>query len=147
MEKEGKNAGEIINDLTNTSGLVGISELSSDMSDIVISSNEGNEESVLAKNMYVKSIVDYIGSYYLLLGGCDIIVFSSSIGEKEISIRREICEKLGVLGVKIDLDLNQNTDKVIKISTEDSKIQVYVIPNNKELMVARETMNLVRNGN
>ena len=147
MESEGKNASEIIDDLTNSSGLLGISELSSDINDIVISSNEGNRESKLAKDMYIRSIVNYIGSYYLLLGGCDIIVFSSSVGEKEISIRREICEYLSCLGVKIDLDINQNTDETIKISTEDSKIQVYVIINDSELMIARETMNLVRNGN
>ena len=146
MEKEGKNVGEILDDLNNSSGLLGISEVSSDIDDIVISTNEGNKDSLLAKDMFVRRIVDYIGSYYLLLGGCDIIVFSSDELDKHISIRREICEKLSVLGIKIDLDLNQKSDKAI-ISTRDSKIQVYIMPSNEGLMIARESMDLVRNGN
>ena len=146
MEKEGKNAGEIIDDLNNKSGLIGVSEISDDIYDIVDASNNGNIDALRAKDMYVRSIVNYIGAYYLLLGGCDIIVFSSTHLDKHISIRREICEKLGVLGIKIDLDLNQS-DKIMKISTEDSKIQVYIIPNNEGLMVSRKTMDLVRNGN
>lgn len=146
MEKEGKNAGEIIDDLNNKSGLIGVSEISDDIYDIVDASNNGNIDALRAKDMYVRSIVNYIGAYYLLLGGCDIIVFSSTHLDKHISIRREICEKLGILGIKIDLDLNQS-DKIMKISTEDSKIQVYIIPNNEGLMVSRKTMDLVRNGN
>ena len=147
MEKEGKNIGEILDDLNNNSGLIGISEVSSDIDDIVISIDEGNKEAVLAKDMFIRSIVDYVGSYYLLLDGCDIIVFSSDDVSRYIPIRREICEKLSVLGIKIDLDLNQKNEGLVKISTDDSKIQVYITNSNEGLMIARESMNLVRNGN
>lgn len=147
MEKEGKNIGEILDDLNNNSGLIGISEVSSDIDDIVISIDEGNKEAILAKDMFIRSIVDYVGSYYLLLDGCDIIVFSSDDVSRYIPIRREICEKLSVLGIKIDLDLNQKNEGLVKISTDDSKIQVYITNSNEGLMIARESMNLVRNGN
>ena len=147
MEKEGKNIGEILDDLNNNSGLIGISEVSSDIDDIVISIDEGNKEAILAKDMFIRSIVDYVGSYYLLLDGCDIIVFSSDDVSRYIPIRREICEKLSVLGIKIDLDLNQKNEGLVKIITDDSKIQVYITNSNEGLMIARESMNLVRNGN
>ena len=83
----------------------------------------------------------------MLLDGCDIIVFSSDDVSRYIPIRREICEKLSVLGIKIDLDLNQKNEGLVKISTDDSKIQVYITNSNEGLMIARESMNLVRNGN
>ena len=143
MEKEGKNASEIIDDLNKNSGLIGLSEYSSDMRDILVKCDEGDEKAIAAKNKYVRRIVDYIAQYYVLLGGADVIVFTAGVGENSIPIRREVCEKLAPLGVKIDLDQNSKRGEVTKISTEDSAIAVYVIPTDEELMIARETLNLI----
>ena len=145
MEKEGKNAAEIIDDLNKKSGLLGLSESSSDMRDIVSKCDEGDEKAILAKNKYVRRVVDYISQYYVLLEGADIIVFTAGVGENNIPIRKEICEKLSCLGVKIDQEKNNVRGETIKISTDDSKIDVYVIPTNEELMIARETVELIKN--
>ena len=147
MEKEGKNVGEIIDDLNKNSGLVGVSEYSSDMRDILSHSDDGDEKTILARRKFVRRIVDYIAQNYVLLGGCDMIVFTAGIGENSVPIRREICEALNVLGVKIDLDANQKRSEFVKLSTDESKIQVYVIPTDEELMIARDTVELIRNGN
>ena len=143
MEKEGKNASEIIDDLNKKSGLLGLSEYSSDMRDIMQKVDEGDEKAIIAKDKYVRRIVDYIAQYYVLLGGVDLIVFTAGVGENNIPIRREVCEKLACLGVKIDLDKNNVRSDVEKISSDDSSIDVYVIPTDEELLIARDTLRLV----
>ena len=143
MEKEGKNASEIVDDLNKQSGVLGLSQLCSDMRDLVAACDEGNSQAIIAKNKYVRRVVDYIAQYYVLLGGCDIIVFTAGVGENNVAIRREICEKLSCLGIKIDLDLNNIRGEETKISTEDSKVLVYTIPTNEELMIARDTLRLM----
>ena len=143
MEKEGKNASEIVDDLNKKSGGLGLSSLCSDMRDLVNACDEGNSQAIVAKNKYVRRVVDYIAQYYVLLGGADIIVFTAGVGENNVSIRREICEKLSCLGIKIDLDLNNVRGEEIKISTDDSSVLVYVIPTNEELMIARDTLRLM----
>ena len=143
MEKEGKNAGEVINDLNKVSGVLGLSEYSNDLRDLVLQCEDGNERAIMTKNKYVRRIVDYIAQYYVQLGGADVIVLTAGVGENNIPIRREICEKLSCLGVSIDLDLNNKRGETVKISTDDSKIAVYVIPTNEELMIARDTKNLI----
>ncbi len=143
MEKEGKNASEIIDDLNKKSGLLGLSEYSSDMRDIMEKVNEGDEKAILAKDKYVRRIVDYIAQYYVLLGGVDILVFTAGVGENNIPIRREVCEKLACLGIKIDLDKNNVRSDVEKISSDDSSALVYVIPTDEELLIARDTLRLI----
>ena len=143
MEKEGKNASEIIDDLNKKSGLLGLSEYSSDMRDIMDKVLEGDEKAILAKDKYVRRIVDYIAQYYVLLGGVDVIVFTAGVGENNIPIRREVCEKLACLGVKIDLDKNNIRGDAVKISSDDSKIDIYVIPTDEELLIARDTLKLI----
>ena len=145
MEKEGKNASEIIDDLNKKSGLIGLSEFSSDMRDIVSKCEEGDTKAILAKDKYVRRVVDYISQYYVLLGGADIIVFTAGVGENNIPIRSEICEKLSCLGIKIDPQKNDVRGETVKISSDDSSVLVYVIPTNEELMIARETLNLIKN--
>ena len=143
MEQEGKNAGEVIDDLNRHSGLLGLSEYSSDMRDIVAKCSENDEKCILAKNKYVRRVVDYIAQYYVLLEGVDVIVFTAGVGENNVLIRKEICEKLSCLGIKIDEELNNVSGELRKISTDDSKVDVYVIPTNEELMIARDTLNLI----
>ena len=145
MEKEGKNAGEIIDDLNTHSGLLGLSEYSNDMRDIVKQCEEGNKKAILAKNKFVRRVVDYISQYYTLLEGCDVIVLTAGVGENNSYIRKEILDKLTCLGVKIDDSQNDICGDFVKLSTEDSKIDVYVIPTDEELMIARDTLNLIKN--
>ena len=143
MEKEGMNASEVIDVLNRKSGVLGLSEFSSDMRDLVAKCDEGDHKAIVAKDKYVRRVVDYIAQYYVLLEGVDVIVFTAGVGENNIPIRREICEKLSCLGVKIDLDLNNKRGETIKISSDDSKIDVYVIPTDEELMIARDTLKLI----
>jgi len=143
MEKEGKNASEVIEDLNKNSGLLGLSEYSSDMRDILAKCDEGDLKAIGAKNKYVRRIVDYIAQYYVLLGGVDVIVFTAGVGENSVPIRREVCERLACLGVKIDLDLNAKRGETVRISTPDSAISVYVIPTDEELMIARDTLKFI----
>ncbi len=143
MEQEGMNAMEVIDELNTQSGLLGLSEFSSDMRDIVSNAAIGNHKCEIAMEKYVRRIVDFIAQYYVLLGGADIIVFTAGVGENNIKIRGEICDKLKCLGVIIDSSLNEKVGEVVKLSTGESKIDVYVIPTNEELMIARDTLKLI----
>lgn len=143
MEQEGKNASEVIDDLNKRSGLFGMSEYSSDMRDILEKCDQQDEKAIVARDKYVRRVVDYIAQYYVLLGGADAIVFTAGVGENSIPVRRQICEELACLGVKIDLDKNNVRGEVVKISTDDSSIDVYVIPTDEELMIARDTLHLI----
>lgn len=143
MEKEGKDADEVVADLNRQSGLLGMSEYSSDMRDIVSKCDEEDNKCIVAKNKFIRRVIDYIGQYYMLLGGVDIIVFTAGMGENNIRIRGEICEKLECLGVQIDSNMNNISGKFCKLSTDSSKIDVYVIPTNEELMIARDTLDII----
>ncbi len=144
MEKEGKNASEVVDDLNKVSGLLGLSEYSNDMRDILEKCEEQDEKALLARSKYVRRIVDYIAQYYVLLNGVDVICFTAGVGENSIPIRREVCEKLACLGVEIDLDANNQRGEFVKLSTDNSKIDVYVIPTDEELMIARDTLELIK---
>ena len=143
MGKEGKNAGEVFEELNTSSGLLGMSGYSSDMRDILARCEEGDEKAITAKNKFVRSVVNYIAQYYVLLCGVDIIVFTAGIGENSVPVRKQICEELECLGVKIDPVINEKRAEFIKLSTDDSKILIYVIPTDEELMIARDTLNLI----
>ncbi len=143
MEKEGKSASEIMNELNKKSGFLGVSGVSSDSRDIEDGIKEGNERCILAEEMYVNSIVKYIAQYYVLLGHVDAIAFTAGIGENSPETRRLVIEKLAPLGIKIDLEANNVRGKFTKISTEDSSVAVYVVPTNEELMIARDTLNII----
>ena len=145
MEHEGKNVGEVIEDLNQNSGLLGLSKCSSDMRDIIEACDNGDNRALVAKNKFVRRVVDYIAQYYALLGGVDVIAFTAGIGENSVSVRREICERLSCFGVKIDLDLNTKRGELIKISTDDSSVDVYIIPTDEELMIANEAYKLIVN--
>lgn len=143
MEKEGKNASEVIEDLNKKSGLYGMSEFSNDMRDILTRCNEGDHRALVAKEKYVRRIVDYIAQYYVLLGGVDMIALTAGVGENNKVIRKEILDKLECLGVKISDEANETVGEEVKLSTKDSKILVYVIPTDEELMIAKDTYNLI----
>ena len=130
--------------LNKKSGLLGISGVSSDARDIENGIKEGNKRCILANKMYVRRIVDYIAKYYVELGGCDAIVFTAGVGENGIATRAEVLQELEVLGVKLDSEANNCRGKEVCITTKDSKIPVWVIPTDEELMIAKDTYDLVK---
>ena len=145
MEKTGLSADEMINVLNRKSGMLGISGVSSDARDVDKAFKEGNERAVLARKMYAQRVASFIGSYYVQLGHVDGIVFTAGLGENDANVRREVCELLEEpLGIKIDQEINNATHgKEALISTADSKIPVWVIPTNEELVIARDTVRLL----
>ena len=144
MEKEGKSAGEIMNDLNKKSGFLGISGVSSDSRDIEDGIKEGNERCILAQKMFVNSVIKYIAQYYVLLGHVDVIAFTAGIGENSISTRSDIIERLAPLGIEIDPEENNVRGKFKKISSKKSSVDIYVVPTNEELMIAEDTLNLIK---
>jgi len=140
---------EVDNSLNKQSGLIGISGYS-DHRDVEEAMNNGSEDAVLANEMYVNKIVDYIAKYYVELGGnIDGLVFTAGLGENAIGFREDVVTKLECLGIKLDKEVN-NTIAGFKsvhegiISASDSKVDVYVVPTNEELMIATDTYNLIK---
>ena len=144
MEKTGMTPKEIDHVLNKESGLLGISGVSSDSRDIEDGINAGNERCLLAQKMYVRRIIDYIAKYYVELEGCDAIIFTAGIGENSKITRREVIDGLKVLGIEIDEERNNTRGEIAQISSDNSKVLVYVIPTDEELMIARDTYNLAK---
>jgi acetate kinase len=103
---------------------------------------EGNVRAKLALDLQYKRIADYIGSYYVLLGGLDIIVFTAGIGENSSHCREEILNRVKVLGIDLDKDANSKRGQDIEITTKDSKVRAFIIPTDEEVMIARDTIRL-----
>ena len=144
QKKLGLDADGISDLLNKKSGVLGITELSSDMREVEAACEKGDPKAVLAMKMYNYRIKKYIGAYAAAMGGVDIIVFTAGVGENQWSTRQESCEGLEFLGVKIDKELNKGLRGVEKIiSTEDSKVTVCIIPTDEELMIATDTMELL----
>jgi len=144
-EKENISIEEFITKLNKESGLLGITGVSSDLRDVESEYLDGNTKCKLGLEMYSRKIVNYISMYNTLLNGTNNIVFTAGVGENSPIVRKLVCDKLGVLGVEIDENLNEEMfGKFGKISTENSKINVYVVPTDEEVMIARDTFNLVR---
>ena len=145
MEKENISPAEMETLLNKKSGKLGISGVSSDDRDVEAAANEGNERAKLAISNFVYQVAGYIGRYAAQMNGVDVITFEAGIGENGIAVRKGICEYLGFLGVKIDEEKNNCRGEEVEISTPDSKVKVYVVPTNEELMIARETRDIVLN--
>ncbi|CCV65997.1 Acetate kinase [Paracholeplasma brassicae] len=142
MEKKLNVSSDRITDILNKeSGYLGISGISNDSRDLENAILEGNERARLALDVQAKQIVDYIGSYYVYMGGLDAICFTAGIGENSAILRKMIADRLGVLGVELDERMNQLRGENL-ISTANSKVKVYVIPTDEEVMIAREVMSL-----
>ncbi len=136
-------AEEVDDILNKESGLLGISEFSNDMRDIMKSAEEGNQNAKLAMEMFCYRIKKYIGAYTAIMNGLDILVFTAGIGENEPEIRLMICDNMDYLGIKIDPQKNNFKAQEREISTSDSRVKVWVIPTNEELVIARETARLI----
>ena len=129
------------------SGLLGISGVSSDARDVEDGAKDGNKRCALALKMYNRRVIEYIAKYYVLLGGCDAICFTAGIGENAIGTREEIMKGLEVLGVKVDEERNNVRGCEALLTKDSSKIPCYLIPTNEEVMIARDTYNLVLGNN
>ena len=142
--KLNKSADDVMNILNKKSGLLGVSGISSDARDIVNGVKSGHELATLARKMHVNTVANFVGQYFVELGGCDAMVFTAGLGENDVEFRAELCEKLSsALGIELDPVANNNRGKELLVSTPNSKIKVFVIPTNEEIVIARDTMNLL----
>ncbi len=143
MEKEDLSAKEMDSILNKKSGLLGISGVSSDDRDVSAAEAAGNERAALAHQMLYYQIAKTVGSYFVALGGCDGICFTAGLGEHQSGLRKAVMDYLNAIGVKCDDERNDNVHDTALISADDSKIPVYVIPTNEELVIARDTKSIV----
>ena len=132
--------------LNKQSGVQGISGVSSDFRDLEAAQAQGNERAALALDMFVESVRKFIGSYMVKMGGVDAIVFTAGIGENTPVMRDAITKNLEAFGIKVDAEKNEKAIRGVQmdISSEDSKVKVLVVPTNEELMIAKETLELVK---
>ncbi|MDE6754934.1 MAG: acetate kinase [Muribaculaceae bacterium] len=143
MEREGLDAAGVSKLINKESGVVGVTELSSDMRDIEAAVEAGNERAKMALDMYEYRILKYIGAYTAVLGGVDIIVFTGGVGENQIGTRERICKQLAFMGVTFNEEANKVRGEEIEISGKDSKVHVVVIPTDEEMMIAQDTASIV----
>lgn len=135
----------VVNEILNKkSGVLGISGVSSDFRDLEEAVAEGNERAALALKVFAKKVRFYIGAYIAEMNGVDAIVFTAGVGENDVNMRELICTDLGNLGIKLDIMKNKVRGKETIVSTEDSKVKLLLIPTNEELMIARDTFNIVK---
>ena len=145
MKKEGLSIEEVNDVMNKQSGMLGVSGISSDARDIEDGFKEGNPAAILTTEVYVNRVINTVGGYYAQLGGADAIVFTGGIGENDTNIRKLICNRLkDAFGIVLDEEINScSRGKEILLSKPESKIQVWLIPTNEELMIARDTYRLI----
>jgi len=145
MKKENLNIDQMLNVLNKQSGMLGVSGISSDSRDIEDAYFAGNEDAIRTSKLYAAIVAKYIGTYFVELGGCDAIAFTAGLGENAAYLRTLICQNIAeALGVELDETLNgkrSGDDRVI--STENSKVQIMIIPTNEVVMIARDTVRLL----
>lgn len=144
MKKENLTPDEIDTILNKKSGKLGVSGISFDDRDIEKAAAEGNERAKLALDTFIYQVIGYIGRFAAQMDGVDVITFAGGVGENGIEVREEICNSLSFLGIKIDKEKNNCRGKEVEISTPDSKVKVFVVPTNEELMIARDTAEIVK---
>lgn len=145
QKKEGLSADAVEDILNKHSGMLGVSGVSSDGRDVEDAAKEGNERAILTESMYANRVASYIGSYYVQLGGLDAIVFTGGIGENDGNMRKRIIDRVKVIGAEIDDANNKGVRGIEKcLSSADSKVAVWLIPTNEELMIARDAYRFVK---
>ena len=145
QKKLGLDADGISDLLNKKSGIAGLTGLSSDMRDIENAAKAGNEKAIAAQESYFYRIKKYIGAYAAAMGGIDVLVFTAGVGENQVCMREAACQGLEFMGIKIDVEKNATIHgEEAVISTPDSKVKVIVIPTDEELMIASDTMALVK---
>ena len=134
---------DMLNVLNKKSGVDGVSGVSSDFRDLDSAAGEGNDRAQLALDMFAYWVAKIAGSYAAAMNGVDAIIFTAGVGENSADTRKAICDYFGFLGVTIDPEANKKRGEDVMISTADSKVKVYVIPTNEELVIARDTRDIV----
>jgi acetate kinase len=144
-KKENKTVKEVINDLNKKSGYIGVSKNSSDSRDLWTATHGGDRQSIKAIKKQVKMICDYVAAYFVTMGSIDAICFTAGVGENAIFTRQLIANRLAPLGVKLDIERNYIRGTEALISADDSKIKLYLLPTDEEVMIARDTLRLSKN--
>ena len=145
MEKENLNPAQMDHILNKKSGLCALSGISSDNRDIERAMSQGDERATSSLKEYDYIIAQYIGKFAVTMNGVDVITFTAGVGEKGPITREDVCSYLGFMGVELDKEKNNSVrDEEKEISTDNSKVKVWVVPTNEELMIARETAELVK---
>lgn len=143
-EKHGFSPKEMSDYMNKKSGFLGVSGVSSDNRDITAASANGDKRAMLVSDMLVYEIKKYIGSYAAAMNGLDAVLFTGGIGENASDLREKVCEDMDFFGIKIDKSVNDGLrGKLAKISAADSKVEVWVVPTNEELLIARDTLALI----
>ncbi len=142
--KEGLSADDIASICNKKSGVLGVSGVSNDNRDVAAAAEAGNKRAKIAISMQRYQILKFIGSYAAAMNGVDAVIFTGGIGENDKDLRAEIMNNLGYLGVKCDAEKNAVRGEDIRVSTDDSKVDVWVIPTNEELVIARDTLSLIK---
>lgn len=143
IRKTGKTHDEILNILATKSGLLGLSGVSGDLRDVIIAAEKGHKQARLALDVLVGDIRKYLGAYLVELGGADVLVFTGGIGEHNKTIRKEVCSGLEVFGIILDPQKNEEVQGEVAVHATESKIQIWVVPTNEEIIVARKTKQLI----
>lgn len=144
MLKHGYSVEDLQKIINKESGVAGVSEISSDMREIEAAVKAGDERATLALDMYEQRIIKYVGAYAAEMGGLDVIVFTGGVGENQTGVRENVCAPLAFMGVEIDKELNARTRGTeTEISTPASRVRVVIIPTDEELMIARDTQEIV----
>lgn len=143
MRATGKSLEELLGDLANKSGLLGLSDVSGDVRDLEVAAAKGNERAELALKTFEAAIRQYVGGYAALLGGVDVIVFTGGIGENSSRIRRAVCTNMEWAGIHLSEERNAAAKGEASIAADDSNVDLWVVPTNEELIVARQTANAI----
>ena len=146
LTKQGLSLDEIFRKLGKEGGMLGMSGVSPDMRDIEKAAAEGNARAKLAVDAFVESIRSFIGSFLVALGGCDVLSFTGGIGENGAAIRAAVCHNLQWAGIDLDPQKNNVRGKETRISTDNSRTQIWIVPTNEELIVARQTLSVLKGG-
>ena len=143
MGKKNMDIHQMLNYLNKSCGVAGVGGVGSDFRDLEAGVKAGNERAILAMDMFCYRVKKYIGAYAAAMGGLDAIVFTGGIGEHEAIVRRKVVEGLEFLGVDVDMEYNEDPDEgITELSTDKSKVKVFILPTNEELVIARETVRL-----
>ena len=143
MRATGKSLEQLLQELSNQGGLLGVSGLSGDVRDLEEAAAQGNARAQLALDVFTESIRHYLGAYLTILGGADVIVFTAGIGENSQLVRAKVCENMQWAGIELDPHLNQTAKGEMRISSSKSAVDVWVVPTNEEIVVARQSAEVI----
>jgi acetate kinase len=143
MARTGQSAEALLEIMAKQGGLLGISGLSNDMAEIIAAAKAGDTNAQLAFDTYVEGVRHYLGAYAVALGGVDAVVFTGGIGERSPDVRAAVCASLQFLGLQLDDGANRGAAGETRINAADAAVQVWVIPTNEEIIVARQTQAVV----